>query len=149
MTVEAVNSVIQAAPVLRASAEQTSTAASSGNPGQLQKVAEAPYISPYLTVDVVTQATVLQIRDSSTGKVLQQIPSQAGLDAKRFTQNQTPPAPQPQAQTQPAQTAPPAIAVSPPPPQQNNAPATVQQVAAFTNAAQAGNTNAGTVSLFV
>ena len=144
MTVEAVNSVIQAAPVLRPSAEQTSTAASSGNPGQLQKVAKAPYISPYLTVDTVTQATVLEFRDSSTGQVLQQLPSQSSLDAKRFAQNQTPPAPQPQA----AQTAQPAIAVSPPPPQQNNARATVQQVAAFTDAAQAGNTNAGAVSLF-
>ena len=146
MTVEAVNSVIQAAPVLRASAEQTSTAASSGNPSQVQKVAEAPFISPYLTVDVVTQATVLQIRDSSTGKVLQQIPSQSSLDAQRFAQNQAAPAPQPQEQApQPEQ---PAIAVSAPPPQQNNTQATVQQVAAFTNAAQAGNTNAGAVSLF-
>jgi uncharacterized FlaG/YvyC family protein len=149
MTVEAVNSVIQAAPVLRASAEQTSTASTSGNPGQIQKVAEAPYVSPYLTVDVATQATVLEIRDSSTGKVLQQIPSQSSLDARRFAQNQTPPPQQPQPQTQPAQTAaPPAVTISPPPPQQNNTQATVQQVAAFTDAAQAGNTNAGAVSLF-
>ena len=147
MTVEAVNSVIQAAPVLRANAEQTSTAASSGNPTQVQKVAEAPYISPYLTVDVVTQATVLQIRDSTTGKVLQEIPSQSSLDAQRFAQNQAAPAPQPQ-EEQPAQTAQPTIAVSSPAPQQINTQATAQQVAAFSIAAQAGNTNAGAVSLF-
>src|SRR3569833_626188 len=116
MTVEAVNSVIQAAPVLRANAEQTSTAASSGNPTQVQKVADAPYIGPYLTVDVVTQATVLQIRDSTTGKVLQEIPSQSSLDAQRFAQNQAAPAPQPQ-EEQPAQTAQPTIAVSSPAPQ--------------------------------
>ncbi len=144
MTVEAVNSVIQAAPVLRASAEQTSTAATSGNPAQVQKVAEAPYISPYLTVDALTQATVLEIRDATTGKVLQQIPSQSSLDAQRFAQSQT----APKVEEQPANNAQPAITVSQPPPQQNNAPATAQQVSAFADAAQAGNTNAGSVSLF-
>jgi hypothetical protein len=142
MTVEAVNSVLQATPVVRASVEQASAAATSGNPASVQKVALAPFISPYLTVDVTTNTPVFQIRDSDTGKVLDQIPSQLRVRTQieeSLVQQQAAPAPQPQAQP---------IAVSAPAPQQNNTPITAQQIAAFTAAAQSGNTNAGNVSLF-
>jgi uncharacterized FlaG/YvyC family protein len=145
MSVEAVNSVLQAAPVIRGNAEQNSTAESSGNPERVQKVAEAPYVSPYFTVDVQTNTFVTQIRDSSTGKVIEQIPSQRNIQTR--AQAEETPQPAPQAQPEPQQ-APQTIAVTPPPaPQQNNAP-TAQQLAAFTAAAQSGNTNAGAVSLF-
>jgi len=143
MSVEAVNSVLQAGPVIRGNAEQNSTAESSGNPERVQKVAEAPYVSPYFTVDVQTNTFVTQIRDSSTGKVIEQIPSQRNIQVKQQAEETPQPAPQPQAE--PQQT--PTIAVAPPAPQQNNAP-TQQQLAAFTAAAQSGNTNAGSVSLF-
>jgi hypothetical protein len=149
MTVEAVNSVLQTAPIVRANAEQTSTGDASGNPNRVQRVALAPYVSPYLTVDVHTNTPVLQIRDSNTGKVVDQIPSQLNLQSKLDNapapaSQATPAESQVQAQSQPQQS----IPVAPPAPQQNNAPATAQQVAAFAAAAQAGNTNAGTVSLF-
>ena len=143
MSVEAVNSVLQAAPVIRGNAEQNSTAESSGNPERVQKVAEAPYVSPYFTVDVQTNTFVTQIRDSSTGKVIEQIPSQRNIQVKQ--QAEEVPAPQPEPQPEAPQA--PTIAVAPPAPQQNNAP-TQQQLAAFTAAAQSGNTNAGSVSLF-
>ncbi len=144
MSVEAVNSVLQAAPVIRGNAEQNSTGDSSGNPDRVQKVAEAPYVSPYFTVDVQTNTFVTQIRDSSTGKVIEQIPSQRNIQAKVQAEETPQLAPQPQPEQPQAA---PAIAVAPPAPQQNNAP-TTQQLAAFTAAAQSGNTNAGSVSLF-
>lgn len=144
MSVEAVNSVLQAAPVIRGNAEQNSTADSSGNPERVQKVAEAPYVSPYFTVDVQTNTFVTQIRDSSTGKVIEQIPSQRNIQARAQAEEGAQPVPQPQPEQQQAAAT---IDVAPPAPQQNNAP-TQQQLAAFTAAAQSGNTNAGNVSLF-
>src|SRR6185436_5985341 len=98
MTVEAVNSVLQATPVVRANAEQASAAQS---PVRVQQVALAPFISPYLTVDVTTNTPVFQIRDSDTGKVLDQIPSQLRVRTQveeSAIRQQAAPAPQPQPQ---------------------------------------------------
>jgi hypothetical protein len=85
---EAVNSVLQTAPVIRGNTEQVSTAASyAANPASVQKIPQAPYISPYIHLDVDLGA-VLQIRDSETGDVVRQIPSEATIEARQRFQQQ-------------------------------------------------------------
>ena len=89
--IEAVNSSLSNASVLRAPAEQTSTQRSlTSNPARIQETAEtpidvpkAPYISPYVVVDLDHNKAVLQIRDSDTGDVLTQFPSESRLQAIR------------------------------------------------------------------
>lgn len=80
--IEAVNSVLSNAPLARGSAEQQSTSRSfAANPERVQEVAKAPYVSPYIHVDVNFDRAVLQIRDSDTGDVLRQFPSESQLKA--------------------------------------------------------------------
>ncbi len=77
---EAVNSVISNAPMLRGNAEQMAVARSfAANPDRVQEVPMAPYISPYIHVDVKYNEAVLQLRDSDTGAVESQIPSEERL----------------------------------------------------------------------
>jgi uncharacterized FlaG/YvyC family protein len=144
--IEAVNSVLQSAPVIRGNAEKTSTSDSfAANPQSVQKVAQAPYVSPYITVDVHTNTTVLQIRDSATGKVVDQIPSKTNLETQqRDVVTEAQQQQVPLAQTVTADVASP----SPAPAPAANTAATAQQVAAFANASRAGNVNAGSVTLF-
>ena len=85
---EAVNSVLQTAPLVRGNTEQVSSAASfAANPDRIQKVPQAPYISPYIHMDVDLGA-VLQLRDSETGDVVRQIPSEATIEARQRFQQQ-------------------------------------------------------------
>lgn len=82
--IEAVNSVISSAPVLRQSAEQVDAARSfAANPERLQELPQAPYISPFVHVDLNFDTAVLQIRDSDTGDVLNQFPSESALKASQ------------------------------------------------------------------
>ncbi len=77
---EAVNSVISNLPLLRGNAEQVAVARSfAANPDRVQEVPMAPYISPYIHVDVNYDKAVLQLRDSETGDVEAQIPSEERL----------------------------------------------------------------------
>lgn len=81
---EAVNSVLSNAPLVRGQAEQHSNARSlAANPEQVQVVAQAPYISPYIKVDVNYDKAVILIRDSDTGDTVRQIPSEPALEAAR------------------------------------------------------------------
>lgn len=85
---EAVSTVLQNAPMIRGNAEQVSNAASfAANPTSVQKVPQAPYISPYIHLDIDLGA-VLQIRDSDTGDVVRQIPSEATIEARQRFQQQ-------------------------------------------------------------
>jgi hypothetical protein len=85
---EAVNSVLQTSPLVRGNTEQVSSAASfAANPDRIQKVPQAPYISPYIHMDVELGA-VLQLRDSETGDVVRQIPSEATIEARQRFQQQ-------------------------------------------------------------
>lgn len=95
--IEAVNSVVANSSLLRGAAEQVSVARSlSANPERVQEVARAPYVSPFIYVDVNYNKAVLQIRDSDTGDVLKQFPSEqtmqvrAAIAAKQATQFATP-----------------------------------------------------------
>lgn len=80
---EAVNSVLQKAPMVRGTAEQVSSADSfAANPDRVQKIAQAPYISPYVHVDINHNTAVLALRDSETGDFLTTIPSETRLESR-------------------------------------------------------------------
>ena len=79
--IEAVNSAVASAPALRAQAEQASAARSfTANPERTQEVVQAPYVSPYISMDIDHNKAVLQIRDGDTGDVLKQFPSDTALE---------------------------------------------------------------------
>lgn len=92
--IEAVNSLVSNAAVLRASAEQVSTQrALAANPARVQEVAQpsadlpqVPYISPYISIDTNYNKAVLQIRDADTGDVVRQFPSEESLEVRRLQQ---------------------------------------------------------------
>ncbi|MGQ0527390.1 MAG: hypothetical protein ACT4OY_05085 [Alphaproteobacteria bacterium] len=116
--IEAVNSVVASVQVDRNAPAQTDAArAYAANPERVQEAApvvQAPYVSPYIHVDVNYDKAVLQIRNPDTGDVLKQFPSETVLkarvqaEASRATRNQTSPvsfetadaAPSQQAQTE-------------------------------------------------
>lgn len=88
--IEATNSVLSNASVTRVAAEQQSTARSlAANPQRVQEVARTPYISPYISIDRGSNRAVLQIRDSDTGDVLRQYPTESQLKAYRNAQQTT------------------------------------------------------------
>lgn len=85
--IEAVNSVISNAVLARGSAEQQSVARSfAANPERVQEVAQAPYVSPYISMDINYNKAVLQIRDSDTGDVVRQFPTESQMEAYRKAQ---------------------------------------------------------------
>ncbi|MCF8495999.1 MAG: hypothetical protein K9G62_04945 [Alphaproteobacteria bacterium] len=90
--IEAVNSTVQNVQVIRGQAGQDSAARSyAANPERLQEAANvprAPYISPAIAVDVYYNTAVLQIRDSETGDVVRQFPTEPSLRARQASQAQ-------------------------------------------------------------
>lgn len=85
--IEAVKSTLAAAPVLQRGLEQASNARSfAANPDKVQEVVEAPYVSPNVRVDNNAKIAILEFRDSVTGDVLAQIPSEAQLEAYKRRQ---------------------------------------------------------------
>lgn len=85
---EAVNSVLSNAPLTKAVVQQQSVATSfSANPARIQEASlQAPYISLYIKVDTNFDRAILQIRDSDTGDVVRQIPTESQLEAYRRAQ---------------------------------------------------------------
>lgn len=82
--IEAVNSVIANANLSRGSAVQASVAAQpQREPAELPT---APFISPRVSFDSTSNKAVLQIRDSSTGDVVNQFPSESRLRALQAQQ---------------------------------------------------------------
>ena len=79
---EAVNSVISNAPFLRPNAEQASSARIALDEATVS-APQAPYVSPYIHVNNDYNKAVLQIRDSDTGDVLKQFPSEQTLAARQ------------------------------------------------------------------
>lgn len=86
--IEAVNSVLSNAPFTKAVVEQQSVVNSyAANPARLQQApVQAPYISLYIKVDTNFDKAILQIRDSDTGDVVRQIPTESQLEAYRRAQ---------------------------------------------------------------
>ena len=85
--IEAVNSVIASAPLLRGNAEQGSSVRAVQSEA-VRELPQAPYVSPYIFVDNNYNKAVLQIRDSDTGDVLRQFPSEQRLEVIRQQQFQ-------------------------------------------------------------
>lgn len=88
--IEAVNSVISNAPLVRGNAEQVDAARSYASSQivaaqESASAPQAPYISPYISLDVNYDKAVLLIRDSNTGDVLRQFPSEQRLEEIRRT----------------------------------------------------------------
>lgn len=84
LMLEAVNSTLANPSLFRSNTAQHGNAQSmSVNPDKIQVVAQAPYISPYIKVDVDYDTAVIQIRDADTGDVVHQIPSEPALEAAR------------------------------------------------------------------
>lgn len=90
--IEAVNSSVASASVLRASVGQISAArtvdVAPSAPVRAASVdtPQVPYISPYISVDPNYNKAVLQIRDSDTGDVVQQFPTESRLAEIRRAQ---------------------------------------------------------------
>lgn len=85
--IEAVNSALANATLLRGNTEQANslrTEAPAGNIEQLSKVEFqlAPYVSPYVEVDTTFNKAVLKIRDRDTGDVKRQFPSETTMRAR-------------------------------------------------------------------
>jgi hypothetical protein len=170
--IEAVNSVVANASSVRASAEAVSvlrTVADAAPPVQVGdtkviEIPKAPYVSPYIVIDRNHNKAVLQIRDSDTGDVVQQYPTESRLaqinraqqisEQRQLARGES----QPQPQTVQARPSAPEqrtpvrssdvisvqeVTSSPP----ANAP--VQAIAAFSAGAQAGQaTQSAGVSVF-
>lgn len=130
--IEAVNSTLATSALTREAAGQQSSANSfAANPERVQRIAQAPYVSPYIAVDTNFDRAVLQIRDSDTGDVLAQYPTEPQLEAYRRAQQirQEPATPAPQPAQQASESAPAQQASAPeapaaPQPQPQSAPVT-------------------------
>lgn len=85
--IEAVKSTLAAAPIVQRGLDQASNARSFAvNPDKKQEIAEAPYVSPNVRVDNNAKIAILEFRDSVSGDVLAQIPSEAQLEAYKRRQ---------------------------------------------------------------
>lgn len=82
--IEAVNSVLANSSLLRGNAEQGGQPRANVAQVDNTKVEApvAPYVSPYIQVDLQANKAVVQIRDSGTGDVVQQFPTEATLRAR-------------------------------------------------------------------
>ena len=85
--IEAVNSVISNAPLIRGNADQVAAsnnfAADAAAVEQVARAPLAPYISPYISLDTNYDKAVLQLRDSETGDVVNQFPSEQTLRSRQ------------------------------------------------------------------
>lgn len=85
--IEAVNSVLSNAAYTKVAVEQQSVVQSyAANPDRIQVAPQAPYISPYVHMDINFDKAVLQLRDSETGDVVRQIPTEGQLEAYKRAQ---------------------------------------------------------------
>jgi hypothetical protein len=80
--IEAVNSTLAQASIAKAPLESGSSLASfASDENQVKEVAEAPYVSPTVKVDPNTKIAILEFRESSSGDVLLQVPSEQQIRA--------------------------------------------------------------------
>jgi len=88
--IEAVNSVISNAQVTRGATSELNAVRSvevnSAPAPDAVKAPVAPFVSPYISVDLSYDKAVIQIRDSDTGDVVNQFPSEQTLASRQRTQ---------------------------------------------------------------
>ncbi len=85
--IEAVNSAVANASLLRTNGDQSqqarlSSLAASSKSEDGVELQLAPYVSPFIEMDANFNKAVLQIRDSSTGEVTRQFPSETTMRAR-------------------------------------------------------------------
>jgi hypothetical protein len=84
--IEAVNSVVANAALLRGNTDQSQQDrlnAIASNPNtERVKMALAPFVSPFIQVNNDYNKAVLQLRDSETGDVINQFPSETTMRAR-------------------------------------------------------------------
>ncbi|NBX65982.1 MAG: hypothetical protein EBQ96_03195 [Proteobacteria bacterium] len=83
--IEAVKSTVANSTLLKGSVEQPSTLNSyAANPDKLQVTSQTPYVSPTVRIDVNTKIAILEYRESVSGEVLAQIPSEQAIRSYRL-----------------------------------------------------------------
>lgn len=80
--IEAVNSAVANASLVRGSANQVDAARVEISTGNGPVAPRAPFISPFISLDNNFDTAVIQIRDSETGDVLRQFPSEQTLSSR-------------------------------------------------------------------
>ena len=73
--IEAVSSSLVSAQALRGNVGNVDAS----QPAVVREAPKAPYISPHISIDIAHNTAVLQIRDSDTGDVKQQFPTESRL----------------------------------------------------------------------
>lgn len=86
--IEAVNSVLSNVSANRGAIEQqTATRNLAANPNKIQEAAEPkPYVSSAISIDKGSNKAVIQVRDTDTGDVVRQFPTEGQLKAYRQAQ---------------------------------------------------------------
>lgn len=80
--IEAVKSSIAASPALKAGLEQSSSSRNFvAESGKGAPVPAAPFVSPTVRVDVNTKIAILEFKESDTGEVVMQVPSERQISA--------------------------------------------------------------------
>ncbi len=84
--IEAVNSSVANSQVLRIGQDRQVGSVLSPVPaslsvddGEVRQAPKAPYVSPYISIDLKSNKAVIQIRDADTGEVEQQFPTKSRL----------------------------------------------------------------------
>lgn len=81
--IEAVNSALASAQVVKAEVANSAVKNYASNPEQTQAVTPAPYTSTKIRFDIDFDKAVLEFRDTFTGDVVSQTPSENQLKAYR------------------------------------------------------------------
>ncbi len=85
--IEAVNSVLASAPLVRQAAEVQSGASTNlSQTESVRTVTPPPYLSTFISVDVNFDTAVILLRDADTGDTVRQIPSEGALEARQRDQ---------------------------------------------------------------
>ncbi len=85
--IEAVNSALSNASANRNTVDQQSTVRSTAaNPNRVQEAARVPFVSPAISIDKQSNRAIIQIRDSDTGDVIRQFPTEGQLKAYQTAQ---------------------------------------------------------------
>lgn len=128
--IEAVNSVLANASLVRGTTNQIDASRAPDIDTEAPSAPQAPFISPFISIDAGSNTAVIQIRDSETGDVLRQFPSETTI-ATRQRQEQLSEVQQSNAQQR----------------VQNNTEFTVQEAPNVSVSAPSGGTSGGAASV--
>ena len=85
--IEAVNSVLASAPLVRQAAEaQTGASTNLSQIESVRTVTPPPYLSTFISMDVNFDTAVILLRDADTGDTVRQIPTEGALVARQRDQ---------------------------------------------------------------